>query len=789
MRYSLARFFVMLGFLALSGAWGCQAEPPIGDTLALALAGKAGADQPRPFRPLWQAFRVFDWGAGQGGGPAMSFLKPDRYPDNQRALSVIWEGAQSIGHDGDEAEIRDKTSLSTEAQSDIGKGAISIATRQKGIGRRSYWEGHGTCSYENGGWIKGRVAERWEVGFKRQRRTWDSGSWSLGANLWAMDRAFSSATTREMQTLCSDPYVNPSFGLRAGRPYHALGLRSHAAALDVVRQKRKQEGVAMVYALTLKASWEERTSLEWTEANDPRPDHYKNLPSYQERRWGRHDPALHEKWGDPRMAFMDWDALIARNRANIDQDGRARSLYTMAGDRSRGLEWGFRVSREKNKGRHIVWGADLLAGGSSKAKDKRMVDLLGGDYYWDIDPIAFSAYPHDADRHRPDLSRAHDTILTGEPFGYSYGAHIMEIGHRCAAAYDRGGFHLSANGFVGAQMLFRAGAYAHGLYPDRSLGGSHLHAFGRFAINLNSSWTIMPNLALNATFSAGTEPPSFDDFFYAARITNDHTPLGPGSSLIAASMGITYSSFPFWAALSGTCRSDRHGSRSFQGLEGRAQEKVYYLLRDIGSSEKRILLKAGIMGKRYYRLSAWAYLDQALYTGRPHIMIVEEGDGPWQGKRDRIYWEGYRSSELPCAYMGAEARLLMTGGWSVAIVLERSGKSYSRLHPLRYTAAAVSGMEPGESHWDAMRRQEVWEGATIADLFIEKRSFKARGRKGRVQWGFKLKVTNIANRKDRVRIAYQQAARWSENGIDVPLDDKVSYFLGRGFAISCSLGW
>jgi hypothetical protein len=80
------------------------------------------------------------------------------------------------------------------------------------------------------------------------------------------------------------------------------------------------------------------TALDWYDAADPRPDYYRNLPSYfymddpdydrenlEKYAWAK------EAWEQnyPQYSHLNWDRLYDVNYNNVDEDGMRRLWRTM----------------------------------------------------------------------------------------------------------------------------------------------------------------------------------------------------------------------------------------------------------------------------------------------------------------------------------------------------------------------------------------------------------------------------------------------------------------------------
>ncbi|MBQ5408263.1 MAG: hypothetical protein IIU12_07460, partial [Prevotella sp.] len=148
-----------------------------------------------------------------------------------------------------------------------------------------------------------------------------------------------------------------------------------------------------------------QTSLEWGEAKDPRPDYYKNLPSYYET--NAHSTTEIENqfanWmnRDPKVTQIDWDALYNANRNHLFtvQNANGQEGNTVTGAASKYIlaerHYDKRQMGNATYFKHEFQPNLIMTGGFSVSASRThyyesINDLLGGDYYYDINKYAES---------------------------------------------------------------------------------------------------------------------------------------------------------------------------------------------------------------------------------------------------------------------------------------------------------------------------------------------------------------------------------------------------------------
>ncbi|RYF82856.1 MAG: TonB-dependent receptor, partial [Chitinophagaceae bacterium] len=182
--------------------------------------------------------------------------------------------------------------------------------------------------------------------------------------------------------------------------------------------------------------WEEQTSRY--NAPDPRPDYYRNLPSYY-----NNDPYQQQQiaalWqNDENVRQIDWQHLYDVNRASFETIRNADGISgnTVSGRRSRYIVEE-RVTNTKRFNMNMVYNTkigehfDFSAGASMQNQInnyyKKVNDLLGGEFYVDLNQFAERDFPLNPSANQNNLNRPNGILHEGDRFGYDYDIHIQRV--------------------------------------------------------------------------------------------------------------------------------------------------------------------------------------------------------------------------------------------------------------------------------------------------------------------------------------------------------------------------
>lgn len=285
------------------------------------------------------------------------------------------------------------------------------------------------------------------------------------------ERGQSAAVTQEVYNLTGSINYNPYWGYQNGKVRNSRIVKSYdptiIASYDwkIDDQQLLRVGVGMHHSLY------SNSALTFFNAPDPRPDYYRNLPSflwdgqlttsggfikedlngkplgnggqYGGQYYGGSIDAenfknLTDLWtsGDPKTTQIDWDAIYAANYANnhVNPEGSARYMIERRHNDLAEITANALYRNEKFNHLKITAGLELKE--SNGIHYKTVDDLLGGKQWIDIDPFADRdikelatniGMTQDQISHvrQNDLANPNQAVVKGDKFGYDYTINML----------------------------------------------------------------------------------------------------------------------------------------------------------------------------------------------------------------------------------------------------------------------------------------------------------------------------------------------------------------------------
>ena len=90
----------------------------------------------------------------------------------------------------------------------------------------------------------------------------------------------SAPSTKEMMTLADDHYYNPNWGYQNGKVRNAVVGDAHQPVGILTHEWKINEKSSLETAVSYQTGLSKVSGLDWYNAEDPRPDYYRYLPSF-----------------------------------------------------------------------------------------------------------------------------------------------------------------------------------------------------------------------------------------------------------------------------------------------------------------------------------------------------------------------------------------------------------------------------------------------------------------------------------------------------------------------------
>jgi len=264
--------------------------------------------------------------------------------------------------------------------------------------------------------------------------------------------------------------------------------------------------------------------IDYQKADNPDPNYYKKLPSYYTTLYTySNDVATYTpdfagaetaKTNFLANPQLDWSEMYRINNENVANGSR----YVLYEDRTDDQTMIANTILSAQLADNIVMSAGGSFTKSESSNFQNLLDLLGGNYFNDIDTFGITE-----DQQQPDLNNPGKTVVEGDKFGYNYNINAIKIDAftQFKFTYDKIDFYLGQS-FTRSSYQ-REGLYKNGYYPDNSLGNSNKKNFENFGFKGGATYKLSGHHYIDFNGVYMSKAPNTKDVFPNARLNSDTT--------------------------------------------------------------------------------------------------------------------------------------------------------------------------------------------------------------------------------------------------------------------------
>lgn len=651
-------------------------------------------------------------------------------------------------------------------------------------------------------------------------------------------RGAQNGSTQEVYDLMGDNMYNSNWGYYNGKVRNARVKKTHEPIAilkyDFTPESKKLKASATVLYRFGKNGY---TALDWYDAPDPRPDYYRNLPSYffmdntdynrlnySKYMWAK------EQWEQdiPSITHINWDRLYAVNAMNSTTDGN-RSKYVIEERRTDQQDLNFAANAKWSPVNCFTLAGGLSYKWNRTEYYKILDDLLGGDYYVNIDQFAERDYASSVTMYQNDLdyylkNGKAQTLKQGDKYGYDYYANVRRAEAWVSGKFSKFGLEVALAGRIGYTKYWREGLLRKGLFPGldangqpmtyegkvittcdpitgdaiTSLGKSEVKDFLTGAAKLNVSYVIPGGHRVYANAAFIADAPNFNQAFISPRTRNSIVPNLKTNKTLTADLNYAYSNSGYDVRVTGYYTAIKDQSKVMSFYDDAQNSFTNFAMS--GIDQRHIGLELGFkvpLPVPNLALQGVVSYGQFVYTSNPKMYqtydnsaaIVEDTYGV-----TIPYWKSHPTADGKTVkhYVSGTPQLATSLGlswnknyWFVDADVDYFDFAYLDMNPLYRTDMATSGPDktvtPTEIEY--MAAQEKFKGAVLVNASVGKSWYIKRN----YQLGFSLQVKNILNTTNLRTGGYEQT-RLVDNTVSKEryyrFDSKYFYMSGINYMLN-----
>lgn len=676
-----------------------------------------------------------------------------------------------------------------------------MLTHSTGLNSKG-WAFSGSVSrrWADEGFTDGTYYDGWSFFAAADKKFNDKHMLSFVAFATPTENGRQGASTQEMDDIAGTNFYNPYWGYQNGKKRNASIAKSFQPVGILTHDWKINPRTNLLTAASYSFGKRSTTGLDWYNVADPRPDYYRYLPSYQD------DPALAQQVleamkNDVNLRQINWDKLYQTNYASFatihdaggivgnDVSGR-RSRYIIEERVINTNRININTTLNASLTSHIDFTGGLTYESQRNNYYKRVDDLLGGEFYVDINQFAERDFPNNNTVVQNDVNHPNRVLYVGDKFGYNYNINIQRASGWAQAMVK----FNKINFFVAAEhsftQFYRVGYNKNGLNQSNSYGESKKQNFYNYDFKAGISYKLTSGHYFFANGGYQTKPPFFENAYISPRTRDVVQGNLENEQIISGEAGYVYNSPNVRFRVTGFYTQFRNGLDVFSAYSDIYRTFVNYSISNLGKTHQGV--EAGAEVKLYKGLTfnAAASVGRYLYDTRQDVVVTADNNSVIPIAADNlVYAKNFRVATPQCAY-SAGLNYRSPKYWFASVTANYFDQMWLGFDPLRRTYAAVEGIDPTSDKWheiidQTQLKSQFTVDASIGFSWLMNKRFPSL--KKRTFLAFSFNANNILNNTNIVSGGFEQL-RFDTGEHDVNrFSPKLFYSYGLNFSANLSL--
>jgi Protein of unknown function (DUF2012) len=540
-------------------------------------------------------------------------------------------------------------------------------------------------------------------------------------------RGKNSPSIREAYDITNNMFYNSNWGYQNGRvrnanvnesfqPYFIL---SHEWKID----KKSSLNTSAAYQVGLSGD----SYFNWFNGSNPDPDYYKYLPSYQT------DSTLKAEvteaiQNNPNLLQINWDDMYNQNYANTDSVLNAEGITgnTVVGRRSIHIlekrmkainEFSFNTYYNNTISDHVAISAGVMYQMQKNRFYKVVDDLLGGDFYVDLNQFAQFTFPGNDSVSQNNYDTPNHIVRAGDEYGYNYelNLHKATVWAQARMNFKKVDFFIA--GKLDVNAYWRDGLWRTGLFPNNSQGPSETFVFASPFVKAGLTYKINGRNYVFANGAYGLRAPSVNDVFLSPRTRNQAVENPIQQTVITAEAGFLHNSPKFKFRAVGYLTYTLDGIKTTSFYHDLYNNNVNLTMQNI--DVRSFGGEFGLDWKIWkgIALSAAVGIGRSQYIDRPLATTTLDNSQATLAKDETVYFENVNVANGPQWANTIGLSYNSPQFWFVKLNFNYFDWMWVDASPIRRTATAVEGLDPAGDQYNRIITQERLPGAFTMDFF------------------------------------------------------------------------
>ena len=616
---------------------------------------------------------------------------------------------------------------------------------------------------------------------------------SLNLTVWGAptQRATNSATYEEAYELTGNNLYNPNWGWQDGKRRSSKIVETFDPTAVLNWIWKPKNGTTLNTGAAFRSVNYSTSALNWYNAADPRPDYYRYLPSYFADNQEAFDLYTDLWRHDKHFRQINWDNLYQANYLN-NQFGRGgnpdnhSASYILENRHSNQLNFIFNSLLNHRLNDHMTLQAGVSFNYTRAHYYKTIRDLLGGEYWLDVDQYSERDFPGDPDMMQNNLRNPNRRVGKDDTFGYDYYINALHGNFWLQNIITLPQWDINYGLKIGYTQFFRDGKMQNGRAPENSYGKGATHRFDTGALKAGATYKIDGRNFISAHAGYETVAPLFEYSYISPRIKDTAIDGLQNERILSGDLSYSWNYRRFRGAITGfwTEMFDQTERSSF--YDDQYSTFMNYVLKGVHTRYKGVEIGAAYKITPSITLSAAATFARYQYKNRPEGTRSYE-NGMMEDINQKVYLKNFYIGGTPQTAANIGIDWAAPKSWFFNVNASWMGDAYVNLSPIRHEALPnlwekYPTLEELEAKMGELAEQDKLKDAFVLNASIGKLVYINR----KVSMNFNLNVENILNNKNIQTYAYQQGRFDYTNYDSTKYPNK--YFYAQGIKVYLNVG-
>jgi len=587
------------------------------------------------------------------------------------------------------------------------------------------------------------------------------------------------AAVKETFGLSNTNFYNPQWGFQNGRRRNANVFHSFLPTATINYKAVFSDKLYWNTSVGVTIGKVSSTGLEWYNAPDPRPDYYRYLPSFFKNDAAQYDALTQTIRNSPNLLQINWDKMHQVNTAQSN----GRALYALGSRTTK--------SSQINAASTVceifspIWklnvGVEFQL--SKQRNYKEMRDLLGAQYWLNVNAFIERDNPADITTIQNDMDHPDAKIIAGDKYSYDYSLTTRRFSEWVQLNFNTKKWDAFIATELNVRQLSRTGNVRNGLFPNSSFGKDPTLTTLAWNGKMGATYKIdgRKYLFLNV---ASLQQPEMPNIVYISPTTrNVRNDRARTMTIETAELGFAMNAPTLKIRGNVYYTLSQHAGEFRYFYDDVHQNFASYILNDI---EKKYYGAELALDWKFYR--NWSYslvsnLSKSLYANRPQLIVTSETSAE-ELSNERVYLKNFNVPNTPqtIVHNGLGYR---NGTYFFTLDANAFFNRWTAINPMRRTVSILEDVNPvsqKELRDNILKQEKLPNGWTL-DCFAGYSFFIKKSGKNRYYIDLLLSGNNLLSKKI-IAYAYEQM-RIDLKGYDLDkFSNKYSYAMGRNCSVN-----